>query len=190
MERPTQEELKEESQPPSGAAESTSEEVQDTSSELIEKHPEVEQILEKLDPQDKAVLMTSIKREMYSGPLPHPDHLKSYAECYPDAPKEIFEMAKKQMAHRHDMENRHTELQEDNLNKHYFNLNLGLICGFVLAFTFLISGVVLILKDKGGYGLFVISTVIVSLVGFFVIGKKYTGDETENNNSDESQETE
>ncbi|WP_445479191.1 DUF2335 domain-containing protein [Lysinibacillus irui] len=190
MERPIQEELKEESQPPSGAAESTSEEVEDTSSELIEKHPEVERILEKLDPQDKDVLMTSMRQEMYSGPLPHPDHLKGYAECYPDAPKEIFEMVKKQMDHRHDMDSKRTELQKDNLNKHYFNLNLGLICGFILAFTFLISGVVLILMDKGGYGLFVISTVIVSLVGFFVIGKRHKDDETENNDSNESQEPE
>lgn len=140
---------------------------------------------------ERTFTKTVERRMRFSGPLPHPEHLRQYAEVYEGAPKEIFEMARKQMEHRHEIEIRESDLRKSIVNKSSFNNNLGVILGFILALTFVIGGLTLIAIDKAGYGFTVIAGVIVSLVSIVTIRKigKQDSSEDENESEDDKQES-
>lgn len=109
--------------------------------QVAESYPEVEPVLEKLNPDDKSIVERVLWAEMFSGPLPHPSHLREYAEVHSEAPDIIFNMAQKQQEHKHHMQKTH-------INKSFGMEKLGIILGFILAFVFLVGGFILIAIDK------------------------------------------
>lgn len=138
----------------------------DSMTEFVDSHPEVGSIVRKLPRHDQKTLVSSLESysESYSGPLPHPEHLKEYANIYPEAPKVIFSMAESQQTHR-------MQMQVSSMNKYYGHNTLGLIFGFTLALIFLLGGFTCIFLDKTGVGLTVIGGVIVGLVALFIANK-------------------
>lgn len=53
--------------------------------------------------------------EAYSGPIPHPKHLREFAEIMDDKGEKIMQLATQEQTHRHDMDLAESERQ-DNLN--------------------------------------------------------------------------
>ena len=68
--------------------------VQATEAELVADQPPEQVQRERL----------AITAESYSGPLPHPDHLRHYEATLPGAADRIIKMAEQQSAHRREME--------------------------------------------------------------------------------------
>ena len=68
--------------------------VQATEAELVADQPPEQVQRERL----------AITAESYSGPLPHPDHLRHFEATLPGAADRIIKMAEKQSAHRREME--------------------------------------------------------------------------------------
>lgn len=63
---------------------------------------------EVLSPQDEALVRAVVTRitrsESHSGPLPHPNILRGYAELIPDGVERVMRMAEKQQDHEHKMD--------------------------------------------------------------------------------------
>lgn len=76
----------------------------------------------------------------YSGPLPHPDALARYDEIVPGAAERIICMAEKEMAHRHNTEDR---LTKNSIRTTY----LGIIFAFLS--VLILSGSVIYALYKG-----------------------------------------
>jgi|SRR5690625_2586508 len=144
--------------------------------QVAETDPEVEVIVDKLEPDEVKKVNSVIKAEAFSGPLPHPSHLEKYAEIYDKSPEIIFDMAEKQQNHRHYME-------KTEMNKILNMEKLGIILGFILALFFLLGGFALIAYDKEVYG---VTAVIIGLVTLFARKKSNSSEvKKENNESDD-----
>lgn len=143
--------------------------------QAAETDPEVEDIVDKLDPREIKKVESVIKAEAFSGPLPHPSHVKEYADVYDKAPEIIFDMAQKQQDHRHFM-------QQTHIKKSFGMEKLGIILGFILALFFLLGGFALITYDKEIYG---IAAVIIGLVTLFVQKKSNSSEDEEDIRSDD-----
>lgn len=166
-----------------------SDESQTALSDVARHLEEPNQILEKVEPNEKESSATlKVQKEMYSGPLPHPSHLKEYEECYPGAAEEIIKMAVKQSDHRQDMEKRYLVIQEQDMINHYKHSGRGMLFGFILSLIFLVGGIVLIALDKSASGLILISTVIIGLVGLFMSGRKSSKNNEEKATEEETVE--
>ena len=76
---------------------------------LTDISPEAEKILQSLDPEKRRVMVQSLlemKREMFSGPIPHPDILRGYEDVQQGFAERIMSMAEREQTHRIDIEQR------------------------------------------------------------------------------------
>lgn len=58
------------------------------------------------DPEQasEAAISVAMVAERYSGPLPHPGHLRAYEDISPGSAQQIIVMARKEQQHRHTMQ--------------------------------------------------------------------------------------
>lgn len=145
------------------------EELKEIEHELAESHPEVVEIIDNMPTKDRNLVLSMMtKQESFSGPLPHPSHLKGYAEVYKDAPEKIFKMTEEQQIHRQSLENRNMSLEELTRKRILGQQSAGMYLGFSLALIFLFGGFTCILMDKEGIGITVLAGVIIGLVALFI----------------------
>ena len=78
---------------------------QDPEGESLRKAVEILRPLLR-NPEQAAVAVQRVAAvtENFSGPMPHPRHLKGYEEIVPGSAREILDMAKAEQRHRHRME--------------------------------------------------------------------------------------
>ncbi len=93
--------------------------------------------------------------------LPSADELKAYEKAFPGMARELFEMAKADQKHLHEMER-----AEASLSKR------GQLFGLIIALSFLIAASILISSGQAVAGTIIGSTDLVALVTVFVIGRK------------------
>lgn len=105
----------------------------------------------------------------FSGPLPHPEILGHYERILSGSAERILKMAESQEKHRHDMERK--IIVSDTRNS-----TIGLILAFVIAFTAIAGGIILIYsgKELTGFGTFVLA--VASIVGIFYRRRMKTKD--------------
>lgn len=116
--------------------------------------------------EKKSVVFRSAQSTVhFSGPLPPPEILGKYDQISPGAAKIIIEMADRQAGHRQGLENRV-------INSDIFNSRIGLIFGFIIGMTGIISGALLVYFGKTASGILLSGTTILSLVGTFVYGSQ------------------
>ena len=118
------------------------------------------------DQKAKAVVkVVASKSEIYSGPIPHPDHLRQYDEINPGSAKLIIQMFVEQSEHRRKQEDK-------TLDANIKGFALGQIFGFILLLVCLIGGFILVWFDKNAAGM---TSIIVAVAGFalsYFYGKK------------------
>lgn len=85
------------------------------------------------------------KREIFSGPLPHPDTLEKYEKTCPGAANRIIKMAESQTNHRQKLE---FKFMDSNVK----NERLGMNYSFIIVGGFMLMGGILILMDKQAAG--------------------------------------
>lgn len=79
-------------------------------------------------------LETILVSEHHSGPLPHPSHLRDYADLIPDGPDRIMRMAERNLDH-------NIDLQDRALRAEIVDRRLGLALGW-LSLVILVLGAV------------------------------------------------
>lgn len=130
----------------------------------------VKEIVDKRDlsPNQKLEAVVKIverKSEIYSGPIPHPEHLRQYDEIEPGSAKLIIQMFIEQSKHR--------RKQEDKiLDADIKGFARGQVFGFIILLLAIIGGFILIAFEKDGIGLASIITAIAGLSLSYFYGKK------------------
>ncbi len=138
---------------------------------LEEKHPDIfknipnkEEIIE--DVLSVYVHEETEYEETHSGPLPSPETLKEYNEIIKDGGERIMKVFENQSSHR-------IKLEKRVVGRQTFQSLLGQIFGFIIAITFLLGGLFLVINKHDGAGITMFSLDVVGLVYIFVVGKKF-----------------
>lgn len=128
-----------------------------------EQHATLERVLNvaaKREPD--MVAQVAFKQEIFSGPLPHPDHLNGYDES---TRMQIVSMAVKEQAHSHQM-------QSKGMSGAIWKDRLGQIFGFGIAITGL--GAAAWISQYSAAAAAIIATLdLVGMVGIFVIPRAF-----------------
>jgi len=107
----------------------------------------------------------AVRSELFSGPLPHPDHLEAYERIMPGAAERIFRAFGEETGHRRTME---SKVIDSSLRSE----SRGQIFGFVIGMTAVIGGIGLMAFDKSVTGAATSLSALVTLVGVFVWSKR------------------
>lgn len=118
-------------------------------------------------------------REIFSGPIPHPQLLEQYERIVPGAAETIIKMASTQSEHRQ-------YLEKKVISSDVVNSKIGLVFGFVIGMVGILSGVFVILMDHIFSGLLISGATLVSLVGTFVYGSQSRRRERGNRRGEET----
>lgn len=98
------------------------------------KSPEAE-LVEKLLPENRIAQLIA-QTTSYSGPLPHPEIFKGFAEVIPDAPERILKVFEDDSKHARDITTLALTVQrDDNRRAHWMAWSL-VISGFILSVVF------------------------------------------------------
>lgn len=102
----------------------------------------------------------------FSGPLPPPVVLQQYNQIIPGAAERILKMAESQSEHRR-------QLEQKVIASDIRNSRLGLLFGFVITMTAIVTGTFLILKTGNPVagGLLSVGS-IATLAGVFIYGSR------------------
>lgn len=120
------------------------------------------------DRRDRAVeiqLESIESTEMFAGPLPPPSALAAYGRIQKDLVGRIVEMAEKQQAHRHRMEDRITRSST-------ILSFMGLASGLIIGLAGLGLATKMVLEGHDVAGSIIGGVDLVALVGTFVLGKR------------------
>lgn len=142
-------------------------EAEDDEKQEIADIEEVADIIDKSDlsnTQKMKVMKIMGRKEEYSGPIPHPNHLRQYEEIVPGSGDRLIKMTESQVIHRQNNENKIIDCEIKNKNR-------GQIFGFILALIGLLGGFSLIFYGKDGAGIGTLIGSVAVLVLAFIYGK-------------------
>ncbi len=108
--------------------------------------------------------MHAVEISSYSGPLPHPDILRSFEEVIPGAAQRIFTQFEEQAAHRRLMEAKV-------ISSGAFSQRIGTISSSLIGFIGVGGGIWLAHEGKDLIGLATAFTTLASLAGIYLYRK-------------------
>lgn len=130
-------------------------ELLDSSDDASEEDKELIDVLDKLDePEKSQIERYLVRREVFKGPLPHPNHVKLYYDIDPQFARDIFDMAIRDQEIEAIKTNANIDLQKGALKYSARDNLLGAIFAFLTIIFLLGSGIILLLfdNDLAGYG--------------------------------------
>ncbi len=143
-------------------------EVDDEKQEIAEDIKEVANIIDNSDlteTQKIKVMNIVAKKEEYSGPIPHPDHLEKYEKILSGSANRILGMAENQSIHRQNIENKLLEAEIKYKNK-------GQNFGFIISIICIIGGIVMLFFGKNLQGFITLIGTVGVLISTFLYGNK------------------
>lgn len=143
-------------------------EVDDEKQEIAEDIKEVANIIDNSDlteTQKIKVMNIVAKKEEYSGPIPHPDHLEKYEKILSGSANRILGMAESQSIHRQNIENKLLEAEIKYKNK-------GQNFGFIISIICIIGGIVMLFFGKNLQGFITLIGTVGVLISTFLYGNK------------------
>lgn len=139
-------------------------------SELL--NPEVCEVIKGLNPKQQSIIIQAIRKESFSGPIPHPELLQKYEQVQPGFAERIVEMAEKQLDHR-------IECEDKVVDGSVSESKRGQLYGLIVAVLFLGAATALGLTGHDWLGGVLGGGTLVALVTVFV-KNKHQKDNTEN----------
>ncbi|MDA1317085.1 MAG: DUF2335 domain-containing protein [bacterium] len=119
----------------------------------------------KASPKQKEMSLIAM-REMYSGPLPHPEMLAKYEKIHKGISNRIVRMAEKQSEHRQKIE---IKVIDSNI----LNEKLGMVLAFIISISVIVGGIFLISVGKNIQGLVTLGSIIaLQLYNYYIQQKK------------------
>ena len=133
------------------------------------------EVIEGIPDKEKAVILSQMSAEVYSGPIPHPRDFEQYEKVLPGSADRILAMAEKQSEHRQQLEKAAIFSDvENSVRGQWFAFILGLVCA--------IGGIVLIALGKSISGLSIFIGSVGGLAGLFIYGKNIESKERQSKN--------
>jgi len=105
------------------------------------------------------------RREEFSGPIPHPEHLERYGNIVQDGAERIFRMAENQAEHR-------MRIESQIVNADIRRSDRGLLYGFIIAIVVTGSGTWIAVMEGNSLGFVAILTPLVSIIGLFIYNRQ------------------
>ena len=118
----------------------------------------------------------SVSEYMHRGPIPDPMTLKGYDDICPGAADRIIVMAENQAKHRQEME-------KTVIKSRSGDSKLGIICGFIIALTTIVSGTFIVYNGYVWSGAILGSVGPVGIVSAFIYGTNSNRKEREQKES-------
>jgi uncharacterized membrane protein len=115
------------------------------------------------------VVLSIVREDSFSGPLPHPKHLAEYDRVLPGAANRIIAMAEKEQEHRHQWEDR-------SLKFDFSYSILGIILGFLIALALLILAYVSSQSGHPTVSMAFLAASTVGMVASFINGRSWLKD--------------
>lgn len=143
-------------------------EADDEKQEIAEDIEEVASIINKSDLSDTQkikVMEIMARKEEYSGPIPHPDHLEKYEKILSGSANRILGMAENQSTHRQNIENKLLEAEINYKNK-------GQNFGFIISIICIVGGIVMLFFGKNLQGFITLIGAVSMLISAFLYGNK------------------
>jgi len=111
-------------------------------------------------------LLAEQNDETFSGPIPHPDHLRQYENIQSGFADRMLKMAEDDLKHTHFIQ------------KGYYWLDAitsiaGLTIGGLVACGGIVGGIYLVIHDKEVAGISLVTGILISLVGIFIYGTRH-----------------
>lgn len=131
-------------------------------------HEQAQQALG-LNPSDglarPPIIQQEVRLQQHRGPVPPPETLKAYAEILPSMPERIMAMAEREQQHRHEVDRNHHRTRSIALAR-------GQWFAFVLGFSGIVGGVILLMSDKSVAGFTTLLSTVGTLIGLFLYAEK------------------
>jgi uncharacterized membrane protein len=121
-------------------------------------------------------ILSMIRTESFSGPLPHPSIFQSYEQICPGAANRIIKIMEKQVGHRQNIENK---VVSSNIK----NERTGMFLAFTLTIITMIVGAVLLIIGKEVAGYISLFTPGAFQAGNYVYKKYYESTESKTDES-------
>jgi uncharacterized membrane protein len=139
-------------------------------------------LLVDLPKQKKDQLLSfAMKVSRHSGPLPDPESLRKYNEVVPGLAERMIAMVEKEGEHRRSEQSKdgaHRREMEGKVVKEGLNFpERGQWIGLGIAVFVISIGSYLILNGFPTQGTLIITTIVISLVGIFVLGKFFKNED-------------
>jgi uncharacterized membrane protein len=127
------------------------------------RDPQIAQLL-KDSPEARVVFTQLVRHFEFCGPLPPASELQAYDRVVPGLAEKIVNWADEEGRHRRAME-------QIVIPANSRRASLGQIFAFVIALAVIGSGTAVILTGHSAYGMAIIITALVGLVGVFAAGR-------------------
>jgi uncharacterized membrane protein len=109
--------------------------------------------------------------ELSAGPIPSPVILGQYEKLVPGTADRLIKMAEKEQSHRHEMDEKVTSAQINDLRRSRLENNLGQVFGLVIGLSAIFAGSYTALKGSQVVGGLIGTAGVAGLVSAFVLGK-------------------
>lgn len=113
---------------------------------------------------DEVMSLVFEKKEVFQGPLPHPNTLREYEDVSPGAAKKIINMAVDQQNHRIRTEDKVVTAEIESGKR-------GQWMGFSIVVIFLVISAILLVMGKSSEGFIALGGTGATVIGLFVYGK-------------------
>ncbi len=138
----------------------------------LDMTPELIDAINNLRPEQRSVIIQAMRRESFSGPIPHPEILQKYEEVQHGFAERIVSMAEHQLDHRIKCENKVVDGSVSESKR-------GQWIGFCVAVLFLLAATALGLTGHDWLGGVLGGGTLVALVTVFVQTKHKNKDSQE-----------
>ncbi len=112
------------------------------------------------------------QQEMYSGPIPDPESMKKYEEIKPGFADRLLKMAEKEQEHRISVNKKLLELEQKDQDKDYKYLFRGQVLAILAVLLICSLSLYAFYKGYPKQGAIIACTIIITLVGSFLISRK------------------
>ena len=158
----------------------TQNETPETTLEQSEVTPELAQVLETLNPEQRAsvtrVVKAAIKKESFRGPIPHPEILQRYEAILPGSAERILQMAEKEQAHRFELDDGQLECSKIVINNTAADSKRGQWFALIISVLFLAGSVFLAYYGHETIAGILGGGTLLGIVTAFIAGKKNKND--------------
>ena len=147
-----------------------------TPCEQPEITPELADVLRNLNSEHKAVIIqsvkTAIKRESFSGPIPHPEILRGYESIKAGFAERIVSMAEREQEHRFKCDNHQFECNQKIIENVASDSRRGQYFALIISILFLGASMTLAILGHETVAAIFGGGTLSAIVAAFIIGRK------------------
>ncbi|WP_137619758.1 DUF2335 domain-containing protein [Companilactobacillus heilongjiangensis] len=141
---------------------------------------DLDNVLKRIPKKERNEVRRIITSSTFSGPIPHPDILKGYAEVYPEAPKQIIENSIEESKHRR-------KFDDNALEAAVSENRIRLYLATLVCLTMIIGGVTLILCGHEVTGGILTGSTLVGVLSAYLAPFNKNRNSNDNNESEEKE---